>query len=176
MSRIRSAALIFATASCAHGPASSGQSDAPPQSTPARRAPPIEATPSDGPPSIALPPPLARVLRDYERAWRNGDASALAALFAADGYVLQNGRPPVQGQRAITRAYQGAGGPLSLRAFAFAVEGPVGYILGGFTAKPGAPDIGKFTLTLRQTAGGRWVIVSDMDNGNRPPLRQPPSM
>ena len=32
----------------------------------------------------------------------------------------------------------------------------------------GRPDVGKFTLTLRKGADGRWLIFSDMDNGNRP--------
>jgi ketosteroid isomerase-like protein len=27
--------------------------------------------------------------------------------------------------------------------------------------------MGKFTLTLRKGTDGRWLIVSDMDNGNR---------
>jgi len=26
--------------------------------------------------------------------------------------------------------------------------------------------IGKFTLTLRKSADGRWLIMSDMDSGN----------
>ena len=46
-------------------------------------------------PSVTLPPPLARVLRDYESAWQKKDAKALAALFAEDGFVLAseyNGR------------------------------------------------------------------------------------
>jgi ketosteroid isomerase-like protein len=30
-------------------------------------------------------------------------------------------------------------------------------------------DIGKFTLTLRKHADGRWLILSDMDNGNSGP-------
>ena len=42
-----------------------------------------------------------------------------------------------------------------------------GYIVGGFAAIPGQPDIGKFTLTLRKDEDGRWLIVSDMDNSNR---------
>jgi len=42
---------------------------------------------------VALPPQLDRVLRDYERAWRAGDAAALASLFAEDGFLLQNNRP-----------------------------------------------------------------------------------
>lgn len=29
------------------------------------------------------------------------------------------------------------------------------------------PDGGKFSLTLRTGADGRWLIVTDMDNGNQ---------
>jgi len=113
-----------------------------------------------------LPAPLARVLTDYENAWSNKDANALAQLFAEDGFVLSSGAPMVRGRDAIKRFYTGAGGPLSLRAVAFSTEGNVGYIIGGFTDRPGAPDRGKFTLTLRRDPGGRWEIMSDMDNGN----------
>lgn len=122
-------------------------------------------------PSIELPPALARVLRDYERAWTAKDAAALARLFAEDGYVLPNGGITVKGRAAIQRHYTGSGGPLVLRAFAFAAEGTVGYILGGYANAAGAPDLGKFTLTLRRDAGGRWLIVSDMDSPNRRPPR-----
>lgn len=117
-------------------------------------------------PSVTLPPELARVLTDYEKAWRARDASGLAALFAEDGFVLASGKAPVRGRSAIAQAYAGSGGDLVLRAFAFATEGPLGYILGGFARKPGEPDVGKFTLTLRRGADGKWLIVSDMDNGN----------
>ena len=119
-------------------------------------------------PTVDLPPELARVLTDYEAAWAARDAKALAGLFAEDGYVLSGGQPPVKGRAAIERHYQGHGGPLSLRAIAYATEGPVGYILGGYTSEKGKEDDGKFTLTLRRDSAGRWWIVSDMDNGNRP--------
>ena len=118
-------------------------------------------------PSITLPPELARVLTDYEAAWSKKDAAALAALFAEDGFVLPGGRPPVRGRAAIEKHYTGQGGPLSLRAFAYAAEGAVGYILGGYTDKAANPDVGKFTLTLRKGSDGRWLIMSDMDNSNR---------
>jgi ketosteroid isomerase-like protein len=86
-----------------------------------------------------------------------------------DGFVLSSGVPPVRGRDEIQRHYTGQGGPLSLRALAFATDGSVGYIIGGFARHAGEPDIGKFTLTLRKESGGRWVIMSDMDNGNARP-------
>ena len=133
------------------------------------------ATPAAGQepvqPSIELPADLARVLRDYEQAWSARDAAALARLFADDGYVLPNGGAPVKGRQAIERHYTGSGGPLFLRAFAYAAEGSVGYILGGYTSRAGGADVGKFTLTLRR-ADGRWLIVSDMDSPNARPRRE----
>jgi len=45
----------------------------------------------------------------------------------------------------------------------------VGYVIGGYARQKGEPDVGKFTLTLTRRADGRWLIVSDMDNGNSRP-------
>ena len=118
------------------------------------------------PPSVSLLEDLARVLTDYEAAWAAKDAAKLAALFAEDGFVLSSGVPPVVGRVAIEKHYTGQGGPLVLRAFAFAREGSVGFILGGFSRASGGPDVGKFTLTLKKDASGRWLIHSDMDNAN----------
>jgi len=122
---------------------------------------------------VKLPAALARVLTDYETAWRKRDAAGLANLFTDDGFVLSNGRPPIRGRAAIQRAYTGAGGPLALRAMAFATDGSVGYIIGAFARHDGEPDIGKFTLTLKKADDGRWLIVSDMDNSNRQSSRAP---
>ena len=116
-------------------------------------------------PSVELPPELDRVLRDYEAAWGRQDAAGLAALFTEDGFVLSPGSPPVRGREDITRHYEGKGGPLALRAMAYATDGELGYIIGGYAGTEGAPDSGKFTLTLRRV-DGRWLIASDMDNGN----------
>ena len=118
-------------------------------------------------PSVELPPHLARVLTDYEAAWRSRDAAALARLFAEDGFVLPAGQTPVRGRAAIERHYTGKGGPLSLRALAFAEDGGVGYIIGGYSGQKGDIDAGKYTLTLRKGSDGRWLIVSDMDNMNQ---------
>jgi uncharacterized protein (TIGR02246 family) len=128
----------------------------------ARPQPPFETAE----PSVTLPAELSRVLTDYETGWKAGDAAALAKLFAEDGYVLSQGRGPVKGRAAIQKLYTRNGSALSLRAIAYAVEGNVGYIIGGYSGELGKPDDGKFTLTLRKE-NGRWMIVSDMDNSNR---------
>lgn len=122
--------------------------------------------------SIALPPALDRVLRDYERAWRARDAAGLAALFTEDGFVLSGSRPPVRGRAAIEERYTGAGGPLHLRAIAYAADDTVAYIIGMYGPTPEQGSNGKFTLTLRRRPGGAWLIASDMDNPNTPPPRR----
>jgi ketosteroid isomerase-like protein len=126
-------------------------------------------------PSIALPPELDRVLRDYERAWRAHDAAALAALFAEDGFVMSSGRPPARGRQAIRVAYANSGGPLALRAFAGSTDGAIGYIIGGFGREAGSADSGKFVLALKRGRDGGWLIAADMDNSNRRPQPPPPS-
>lgn len=119
--------------------------------------------------SVSLPDELDRVLRDYERGWRAGDAAGLARLFTEDGVVLSNGRPAVRGHDAIRAAYQHAGGDLRLRALAFAVEDTLGYVIGAYGYGPDAnvPDTGKFILALRRSPGGLWMIAADIDNTNR---------
>ncbi len=117
-------------------------------------------------PTIDLPSDVERVLRDYEQAWTGRDAKGLANLFTDDGFVLRPGRPPARGRAAILRAYQNAGGNLALRPFDFVVSDSIGYIVGGFSAQLGDPDVGKFVLLLRLGPSGRWLIAADIDNSN----------
>lgn len=118
-------------------------------------------------PSVDLPPALQRVLTDYELAWQKKDAKGLATLFAEDGFVLAGDQPPTRGRAAIMTHYTGLGGDLALRTLHYEVSNKIGFIIGGYSHKRGEPDTGKFTLTLRKNAAGRWMIVSDMDNGNQ---------
>jgi predicted alpha/beta superfamily hydrolase/ketosteroid isomerase-like protein len=133
---------------------------------------PATAAPVDRPdtgalPSVPLPAELERVLRDYESAWGARSPDALARLFTDDGFVLQPGRPPARGRDEIVRAYTGSGGPLALRALAYATAGDVGYIVGAYSGAVGKPDDGKFILLVRRVPGGPWKIAADMDNGSR---------
>ncbi len=115
-------------------------------------------------PSVELPPELDRVLRDYERAWGGSDAAALAALFARDGFALPLGRPPARGREAIRSAYGNAGGPLRLRALAYAAEDTVAWIVGAYGYDPEGFDAGKFVLALTRRPGGPWEIAADIDS------------
>ena len=124
-------------------------------------------------PTVVLPAALDRVLRDYERHWRASDAKGLASLFTTDGFVLSSGRPPVRGRAAIQERYTGQGGPLHLRAVAFATDDTVGYIVGTYGGTPTEINEGKFILLLRRTRGAPWQIAADMDNTNRPPRPRP---
>jgi ketosteroid isomerase-like protein len=128
-------------------------------------------------PSTTLPPELDRVLRDYERAWQAHDAAGLANLFAEDGFVLANGGPPVRGRNAIREAYSHAGGPLALRALAYATQEGVGYIIGSYGHPPATGDTGKFVLALKRGRDGRWLIMADIDNASQrkalPPQAKP---
>ena len=103
------------------------------------------------PPLVELPAERDHVLRDYETAWAAGDADALAALFTEDGFQLRPRRAPVMGRAAFREAYAGAGGPLVLRAYAFAIGESVAHVIGGFA--PTASD----DQEVRAVAGARSV-------------------
>src|SRR3546814_17966303 len=106
-------------------------------------------------PDVTLPPELDRVLRDYERAWRAGDAAALASLFTEDGFILQSNRPPIRGRSAIQATYEdhGEGGPLRLRALAFTTDDTIAYIIGAYRYDKNTNATDNWTLTLRRSHG-----------------------
>ncbi len=120
-------------------------------------------------PSVELPGELDRVLRDYEKAWKAGDAEALAALFTGDGFVSSR-FGWIRGTDAIEGKYSNASGDLRLRAHAYATSDSVGYIVGayGYGDSAAEMDRGKYVLALRRGENGSWLIAADLDNSNQP--------
>jgi len=117
--------------------------------------------------SVQLPPQIDRVLRDYEKGWRDNDEKLLASLFAPDGFILSPKLLPVKGRVNIEEAYKNAGGPLYLRALTYEMEDSIAYIIGGYRSKPDGADQGKFIVTLKLLPDGIWNITGDMDNENK---------
>jgi ketosteroid isomerase-like protein len=118
--------------------------------------------------SVTLPPELDRVLRDYETAWRAGDATALSQLFADGRVVMTNSGRAVMGRDMVRQFYSGGGGGLNLRAMAYAKDDTVAYIIGAYRVREGNDDTGTFVLTLvRPSANGKWLITADMDRAHR---------
>jgi ketosteroid isomerase-like protein len=124
------------------------------------------AAPFTPQPAVTLPPDLDRVLRDYERLWRAGDAAGLAGIFTEDGFVPTR-QGWVRGRAAIQATYANAAGDLRLRAHAFAVSDSTGYIIGSFRYGESERDNGKFVLALRRSRAGPWLIAADLDGPNR---------
>lgn len=118
-------------------------------------------------PAVMLPAGLERVLRDYEAAYARRDATALAELFAEDGFLLQPGRPPIRGRAAIATALAGEGGSLALVPLAYGLADSAGYIIGTFGAERTAGEGGKFVLALQRRGSDRWRIAADIANPNR---------
>lgn len=115
---------------------------------------------------VELPEDLQQVLTNYETHWKNSDAKALASLFTEDGFILRPGHDLVKGRENIQTSYENAGGgDLVLRAYDYSVQGDLAYIIGGYTYGSRVKDMGKYTLTLKNI-DGKWLIHSDMDNGN----------
>ena len=49
-----------------------------------------------------------------------GEGLYLLESCTDDGMTLSNGKPPVRGRDAVRQGYEGSGGPLALRAIAYA--------------------------------------------------------
>lgn len=140
-----------------------------PAAAAARQAtPPAQAGTAARLPSVELPAELERVLRDYERGWRSGDAAGLARIFTEDGFA--NGQTAWRrGREEIEDQYAGASGDLRLRAHAWHTSGEAGWIVGsyGYGEVAADVDMGKFLLALRRAGDGRWLIAADLDSSNR---------
>ena len=117
-------------------------------------------------PTVELPARLARVLRDYEAAWKAGDGTRLAEVFTGDGFILPSGQLPERGTAAIKASHQRPGGDLQLVAFGYATSDTVGYIVGGYRYPTDAGPGGKFVLALRRDGKGIWRIAADIENAS----------
>jgi uncharacterized protein (TIGR02246 family) len=109
----------------------------------------------------------------FSRAFEQGDAAALAALYAPDARVLPPGAPATSGS-AIQDLWQsvmdmGINGA-ALKTVAFEEHGDVAIEVGQYELRAGAElaDNGKYVVVHRRQPDGAWKMGVDIWNTDRP--------
>jgi predicted TIM-barrel fold metal-dependent hydrolase len=119
-------------------------------------------------PAIELPEDLARLVRERETKWN--DKSSLAALYAADGMLLNTANEDlptwIRGRDTIAGELPGYfDEPYRITPVAYRLEGSTaGYIAGYYTRGEGDElrHFGHVFLSLRKERGdGKWLIAAE---------------
>ena len=110
----------------------------------------------------------------WDAAFNKGDAEALAAMYAADAYVLPPGAELVRGRAAIQNFWGGAVqqlGDAKLTTVDVLKLGPsaareIGTF--SFKTKDATPQevAGKYVVVWRKI-GGKWLLATDIWNANK---------
>ncbi len=126
---------------------------------------------------------VKRGVRDWGAAYNAGDADAIAAKYAEDAVVMAPGAPASVGREAF-RAFiatdianaKAAGVTLNLSdGDTVGVSGEIAWHSGGYTVQDagGATvDSGNYMEVL-QNFDGKWLIIRDIWNSDRPPAPPP---
>jgi uncharacterized protein (TIGR02246 family) len=124
-------------------------------------------------------------VRDKYVAGENaGDAAAIAALWAADGILMPNHAPAVQGSQAIQAYYQAEAEQgkteLSVTGEETIISGDWAFDRGKFTIKlttasGTVEDQGKYIVLLSRQADGSWKVARLIFNSDLPMPGAPPA-
>jgi uncharacterized protein (TIGR02246 family) len=104
----------------------------------------------------------------YVAASNEGDADALAALYADDAMLLPPDHEPIRGRQAIGDFWrQGTDEGLRVTTLKVEVEGDIGYLVGRYNLPPTdeePADSGKYVMCLRRQRDGSWKLTADIWN------------
>lgn len=111
---------------------------------------------------------IETAVRRYVAASNQGDAKALAALYADDAMLLPPDHEPIQGREAIGAFWsQGTDEGLEVTTLTIEVDGELGYLVGRYNlpATDEEPaDSGKYVMCLRRQRDGTWKLTADIWN------------
>jgi uncharacterized protein (TIGR02246 family) len=101
------------------------------------------------------------------------DAAGIAALYADDATVMPPNAAAVKGRAAIQSFWKGMvdqlTGKVTLARVGGWQGGDAGYEAGTYSAAMGTgTDTGKYLLTLKKGADGKWLITNDIFNSDLP--------
>ena len=123
-------------------------------------------------------------VRVFIPAFNSGDVDTLVAMYAPDAEVMAPGNPRAVGHDAIravltkeSAAMQAAGVSIVLNDDdKAAASGDLGYHSGSFVVKDSAGtvvDSGNYLAVLQRQADGKWLLLRDTWNSDRPPPAPP---
>jgi len=111
---------------------------------------------------------MREVVTRYEAASNDGNAEALAALYADDALVMPPDGGSISGHTAILDFWKDGIEPgISFEVQESHADGGTGFVAGRFLmeATETAPaDSGKYVLCLRRQEDGAWRVVADIWN------------
>jgi len=111
---------------------------------------------------------IEAAVRRYVEASNQGDADALASLYADDAVLLPPDHEPVRGRAAIGEFWsQGTDEGLEVTTLTVEVEGNLGYLVGRYhlPATDEEPaDSGKYVMCLKRQRDGAWKLTADIWN------------
>jgi uncharacterized protein (TIGR02246 family) len=106
----------------------------------------------------------------YVAASNQGDAEALARLYADDALLLPPDHEPILGREAIVEFWrQGTDEGLEVSPLRLEVNGDVAYMVGRYRLPPTEEepaDSGQYVLCLKRQADGAWKLTADIWNGS----------
>ena len=106
----------------------------------------------------------------YVAASNQGDAEALAELYADDALLLPPDHQPIHGRAAIGEFWsQGTDTGLEISPLRLEVHGDLAYVVGRYRLPPTeeeAADSGQYVLCLKRQRGGDWKLTADIWNGS----------
>ena len=111
---------------------------------------------------------IEAAVQRYVDASNQGDADALASLYADDAMLLPPDHEPVRGRAAIGDFWrQGTDEGLEVTTLTVEVEGDLGYLVGRYhlpaTGEEPA-DSGKYVMCLKRQRDGVWKLTADIWN------------
>jgi uncharacterized protein (TIGR02246 family) len=113
---------------------------------------------------------IEATLDRYVAASNEGDAAALARLYAEDALLLPPDHEPIHGREAIGEFWrQGTDTGLEISALRLEVDGDVAYLVGRYRLPPTDQedaDSGQYVLCLKRQADGDWKLTADIWNGS----------
>ena len=123
-------------------------------------------------------------VRVFIPAFNSGDVETLIAMYAPDAEVMAPGNPRATGHDAIrevltkeSAAMQAAGVSLVLNDDDKAgASGDLGYHSGSFVVKDAGGNVvdsGNYLAVLQRQADGKWLLLRDTWNSDRPPPAPP---